>query len=157
MSAEALRAVMKRSTCRGPELLVQLAIAHLSNSRNGHRPKTTAKHEEIATVARMSVSRTRAIIALLIKNGRLFMIDRGKCHEPNVYELPIQGVFRDLLKADSLDLLESGSLNREDPYTQTSRADPRCEETPSAPAIPPNILPMPPPQPVTYRKRRRKA
>lgn len=152
MSAEALRAVMKRSTCRGPELLVQLAIAHLSDSRSGHRPKTTAKQEEIAKVARMSLSRTRAVIASLVKHGRLFVADRGKVHEPNVYELPINGVFRDLLKADGLDLLKSGGLDRSEPYTQTSRADLHCTETPSAPALD-NIIPMR----VTYSKKRRKA
>lgn len=135
MSAEALRAVMRHSTCRGPELLVQLALAHLSSSRHGYYPRTTAKQEEIAKEARMSLSRLKSVLRGMIAKGRLFIVEKGKGQEPNTYELPIRGV----LKTDRLEVPEPIPLIREDPYTQTSCAD-----------VPPNVVQMP-----TYQKTRK--
>jgi len=152
MSAEALRAVMRHSTCRGPELLVQLAIAHLSDSRHGYYPRATAKQEEIAKQARMSLRRAKGVIASLLENGRLFIAERGKGQGPHTYELPIRGAYREVSKADSQAVSGMTPVNREEPYTQNPCADSRCEETPSAPAVPPNVLPMP----VTYHKAKRK-
>lgn len=148
MSAEALRAVMKHSTCRGPQLMVQLAIAHLSDSRNGWYPRTTAHQEVIAKAARMSLSRCKTVLAEMIAKGRLFISHKGKGQNAHTYELPI----RPVLKAGEQAVLKPVPLNRDEPYTQNPCADSRCEETPSAPPVPPNILPMP----VTYSKPKRK-
>lgn len=141
MSAEALRAVMRHSTCRGPELMAQLAFAHLSKTRHGYYPRTTATQEALADAARMSLSRFKTVVASLIKNGRLFIAVKGK---PNTYELPI----REVLKADDSMVLESVPSNREELIAQNPCADSQAVRDPK-------ILPIS----VVYQKprRRRKA
>jgi hypothetical protein len=140
MSAEALRAVMRHSTCRGHQLLVQLAIAHLSDSRRGHYPRTTARQEDIAKAARMSLPRLKAVLPEMIAKGRLFIVEKGTGHTPHTYELPIRGV----LKTSDLEVSEPIPLIREEPYTQTSRAEFQSAETPQ------NVIP------ITYVKPKRK-
>lgn len=114
---------MKHSTCKGPQLLVQLAIAHLSDSRHGWYPKTTAKQEKIAKVARLSLRRTKGIIAELISKGRLFIHKEGKGQDPHTYELPI----REVSKLDRQAVSEMTPVIREDPYTQNTCAGDTAE------------------------------
>lgn len=137
MSAEALRAVMKHSTACGPELLVQLAIAHLSDSRNGYYPKATAKYEDIAAAARMSVEHMRHILKRLVSSGRLSIVEKPHGQTPGTYELPIRG----WSNRNGQGWSDSATLIREDPYTQNSCAGSTAEgDTSAAPSQPSNIV-----------------
>jgi hypothetical protein len=126
--------------------MVQLALAHLSDSRNGYYPKTTAKQEDIAAAARMSLPRLKAVMAELLAKGRVFIAEKGAGQNPHTYELPIRGV----LKTSEQEVSESIPLIREKPYAQNSCADLHCTESSATPVVVPF-----PPQPTAYPAKRR--
>lgn len=114
MSAEAIRSVIERSTASGPHLLALIMIAHESKDR-GSYPRSYIGFGALSKRMRLSLRRTKAIVAELIEWGQLLLIDEGGGLETNYYEIPV-------LKAVGVGVLETAPVVRETPLEHTSRA-----------------------------------